>query len=96
MHIIIQFTANLDFKELAETVTFDSSHNSTIISVTINKTTESNPEEDEEFTVNLAYPDEPILRVKLEPNITTVKIIEFDGVSKYTHSRDKHEALHFL
>ena len=53
------------------------------VNILINATDETNLEVDEEFIVNLSFPesDEPIPRVTLEPDNATIAIHEIDGQS---------------
>ena len=60
-------------------LTFDSSNTAVTINVSIIVTNDSIPEDDEQFTVSLSFPGEPIPRVTLDPNNATVTILEFDG-----------------
>ena len=66
---------------------FDSSNTSATIEICI-ETNDTHREEDEEFTVNLSFPGEPVPRVILEPDSVTVTIIEFDGEGNYTHAHN--------
>ena len=53
------------------------------VNISINATDETNLEVDEEFIVNLSFPEseEPIPRVILEPDNATIAIHEIDGQS---------------
>lgn len=66
------------------TVIFNSNITSAIVNITINETSSTQYENDEEFIVHLSFPGEPLSRVTLDPNKTTVEIVEFDGEGMYT------------
>ena len=66
-------------------VTFNSNKTSAIVNITIIETSSTQYEDDEEFIVKLSFPGQPISRVTLDPNKTTVEIVEFDGDGMYTY-----------
>ena len=76
-------TADIDYVELINhTVTLNSSYQSATVNIVI-LTNDTELEQDEHFIVNLSFPGEPIRGVILDPNKTTVEIVEFDGAGRY-------------
>ena len=59
---------------------------SATVSINIIETNDTELEQDEDFIVHLSFPGEPIHGVTLDPNKTTVTIIEFDGEGMYIHA----------
>ena len=59
---------------------------SATVSIKIIETNDTELEQDEDFIVHLSFPGEPIPGVTLDPNKTTVTIIEFDGEGMYIHA----------
>ena len=77
---IYLYTADVDYiGRTNDLLTFDSSNTVVTVNVSIIVTNDSIPEDDEQFTVSLSFPGEPIPRVTLDPDNATVTILEFDG-----------------
>ena len=75
-------TADINYKGLNNyALTFDPGSTETTVNIFIIATNETLFEEDEEFTVNLSFPGEPIPRVELEPGNATITIFEINEES---------------
>ena len=86
MQSFIYNTANVDYIELINyIVILNSNRTSAIVNITIIETNGTQHENDEEFIVHLSFPGELIPGVTLDPNKTTVEIVEFDGEGMYIH-----------
>ena len=73
-------TAGVDYVGLTNyLLTFDSSNTVITVNVSIVVANDSVAEEDEEFTVSLSFPSEPIPRVTLNPHNATIVILEMNG-----------------
>lgn len=80
------YAANVDYTELTNyTVTLNSSNVSVTVNIEIRTNDTEQVEQDEYFTVHLSFSGDPIPGVTLDPNKTTVEIIEFDGEGTYNH-----------
>lgn len=76
------FTANINYVEQTELLTFDSDKTDITVNVSIIVTNETMLAEDEEFLVHLSFPGGPIPRVTLAPDNATIAIFEINGEGK--------------
>ena len=80
--LILYLTDGINYKGMTNySLTFNSTKIENTVNISIIATNETQPEMDEEFTVSLSFPGEPIPRVTLEPDNATVKIFEVNGQS---------------
>ena len=85
MTLFILFIASVNYGGLTnnDSLIFDSAKTKHTVNISIYETNETNFEVDEEFVVNLSFPEseEPIHRVTLDPDKATVAIYEIYGRS---------------
>ena len=83
MPLFVTLVAEEDYIEVTNhIVTLNSSTEWITFDIMIIKTNDTEIEQDEHFTVHLSFPGEPIRGVMLDPNVTTIEIVEFDGTGK--------------
>ena len=91
MHSSVTLVAEEDYVEVINRiVTLNSSTKWDTVNIMIIHTNDTEIEQDEYFTVRLRFPGEPIRGVTLNPNQTTIEIVEFDGTGKssiHTHTK---------